>query len=112
MIIIRKYFSSAEEDSTKKEEKKEKKKLSAKELEAMADRGIVAGTGTALIGGGTLALHKKLAKKHGEKFLKKAKNRNVKKIAIAASVLGSGLAAGSGVAKYKAKKKKSNENKA
>ena len=112
MIIIRKYFSSAEEDSTKKEEKKEKKKLSAKELEAMADRGIVAGIGTALIGGGTLALHKKLAKKHGEKFLKKAKNKNVKKIAIAASVLGSGLAAGSGVAKYKAKKMKSNENKA
>ena len=111
MIIIRKYFSSAEEDSTKKEEK-EKKKLSAKELEAMADRGIVAGTGTALIGGGTLALHKKLAKKHGEEFLKKAKNKNVKKIAIAASVLGSGLAAGSGVAKHKAKKMKSNENKA
>ena len=111
MIIIRKYFSSAEEDSTKKEEK-EKKKLSAKELEAMADRGIVAGTGTALIGGGTLALHKKLAKKHGEEFLKKAKNKNVKKIAIAASVLGSGLAAGSGIAKHKAKKMKSNENKA
>lgn len=111
MIIFRKYFSSAEEDSTKKEEK-EKKKLSAKELEAMADRGIVAGTGTALIGGGTLALHKKLAKKHGEKFLKKAKNKDVKKIAIAATVLGSGLAAGSGIAKHKAKKMKSNENKA
>ena len=112
MIIIRRYFSSAEEDSTKKEEKKEKKKLSAKELEALADRGIVAGTGTALIGGGTLALHKKLAKKHGEEFLKKAKNKNVKKIAIAATVLGSGIAAGSGVAKHKAKKMKSNENKA
>lgn len=111
MIIFRKYFSSAEEDSTKKEEK-EKKKLSARELEAMADRGIVAGTGTALIGGGTLVLHKKLAKKHGEEFLKKAKNKNVKKIAIAASVLGSGLAAGSGIAKHKAKKMKSNENKA
>ena len=111
MIIFRKYFSSAEENSTKKEEK-EKKKLSAKELEALADRGIVAGTGTALIGGGTLALHKKLAKKHGEEFLKKAKNKNVKKIAIAATVLGSGIAAGSGVAKHKAKKMKSNENKA
>lgn len=111
MIIFRKYFSSAKEDSTEKEEKG-KKKLSAKELEAMADRGIVAGTGTALIGGGTLALHKKLAKKHGEEFLKKAKNKNVKKIAIAATVLGSGIAAGSGVAKYKAKKMKSNENKA
>ena len=111
MIIFRKYFSSAKEDSTEKEEKG-KKKLSAKELEAMADRGIVAGTGTALIGGGTLALHKKLAKKHGEEFLKKAKNKNVKKIAIAATVLGSGIAAGSGVAKYKAKKMKSDENKA
>ena len=112
MIITRKYFSSAEEDSTKKEEKKGKKKLSAKELEELADRGIVAGTGSALIGGASLALHKKLAKKLGEKFVKNPKNQNAKKIALAATILGSGVAAGSGVAKYKAKKRKSNEDKA
>lgn len=104
MIILRKYFS----------EKKEDNEISPEVLEDLANKGIVAGTGSALIGGSGLALHRALVKKHGEKFLKDPKNINAKRIALAATIAGSGIALGSGVAKYKAKKlrRKKDEDKA
>ncbi len=112
MIIVRKYFSSTNDKNLAKKEETEKKKgLSAEELEDLANRGIVAGTGTAIVGGTGLAVHRALAKKYGKDFLENPSNKNAKKIATAAAILGSGVALGSGIAKYKAKKKKSNENK-
>ena len=104
MIILRKHFSKEEKDD----------KISPEELENLANKGIVAGTGSALVGGTALALHRAMAKKHGEKFLKDPKNINARRIALAATIAGTGIALGSGVAKHKSKKlkKKRNENKA
>ena len=112
MIIVRKYFSSTDDKNLAKKEETEKKKgLSAEELEDLANRGIVAGTGTALVGGTGLAVHKILAKKYGKEFLKNPKNKNAKKIALAATTIGSGVAVGSGVAKHRARKEKKSNDK-
>ena len=112
MIIARKYFSSADDKNVEKKEKvEEKKELSAEELENLANRGIVGGIGTTLMGGTGLAVHRALAKKYGEDFLKNPKNKNAKKIALAATILGSGIAVGSGIAKHKAKKKRKSNDK-
>lgn len=104
MKLNRKYFS---------EKEAKKKEMSAEELNSLANKGIVGGTATAALGGSGLVIHRKLVKVLGKDGIaKKFPNHKLnKRLAIGASVIGTGVAVGSGIAKHKAKKMKKNEEK-
>lgn len=81
-----------------------------KKLEDLANKGIVGGTGTALLGGAGLLSINELKKLGYDTSTKKAKQLgNLSKVIIP---LGLGTAAYGGYLKHKVNKRKKNENKA
>ena len=107
MKLQRKYFAKPEE------EKEEKAKSINKENDPdyLADRGIVAGTMTSLLGAGALGAKKYLLKQgiiYGKGKIAKAGNLS-KYVLIPAGLV---VAGASGYKKYKNKKSKKNEDKA